>query len=189
MIRITKYIFTFSFSVLSIIYFSSFNQRTLQNDKFDLNDIFLNDSIKVKLSLDDLLSKCGQPDTIYTDNSWECGNYINQNESVEIYSYKKTDFIVSEGKALLYKYRPSESNFHFGNQHFKIDSKSNESYLEKIFPNSYNSMLERLDNNSVSDRKMRVDFKTKYEHTEPAGYIFYLKNNKIKEIVYWAFIC
>jgi hypothetical protein len=61
----------------------------------------------------ELISFLGQPDSVVTENGWECGNYINGDTSVRILYYGKTKFMSSGGISLLYLLNLEDKRFTF----------------------------------------------------------------------------
>jgi len=158
-------------------------------DSLVFDSVKINNSIPLKLKEIELLNKLGLPDSVIKENGWSCGNYLNESDSLTVYYYGLTRFIVSKGEALLHKFIPDDK-LTFGTSDFMISGKTNESKLKLRFPKSYNNMLYRIENEkNFEKRRMKVGMIKNPIGPDDNGFIFYFENNVLIRVELWWFIC
>lgn len=165
------------------------NSKTEQIDSIIFNTVRINDSIPLLLPEAELLNKLGKPDSIIVEYGWDCGNYLDDSDSVGVYYYGLSRFIVSKGKALLHKFVP-DNRMTLCTNSFKITGETNESELKLLFTKSYTHMLERIKNDkNFGERRLKVGMSNNPVSPDDNGFIFYFENGKIIRIELWWFIC
>src|SRR5690606_25002153 len=87
------------------------DESCLETLHFD--SVRLNANVPLMLKDAELVGFLGQPDSVVTENDWECGNYINGDTSVRIFYYGKTKFMSSRGISLLYVLNLEDNRFTF----------------------------------------------------------------------------
>jgi len=163
------------------------NEICLETLHFD--SVRLNSKIPLMLKDEELFSLVGLPDSIVVENEWNCGNYINSEETVKILYYGKSKFMSSQGTSLLYVLNLEEKRFTLNFSNVYITKGTTKSDLHEIFPNSLNS----LNNKHQSYNKNGI-MKVKMLQTpegEPggSGWLFRFNGEVIKEIELWWMIC
>jgi hypothetical protein len=160
-----------------------------ETDSILFDSVKINDKIPLKLTIKSLLKHLGQPDSIKTEE-WECGNYLNDQNSVDVYYYGKSRFITSKGEALLHILYPSDSKLFFGTNDFKISNEITEFELMSLFPKSYDRMIYRIKNDEhYGPRRLVVEMIDQPLYQDGSGFIFYIENEKLTRIELWWFIC
>ena len=104
------------------------------------DSVRLNSNIPLMLKDAELLDFLGQPDSVVTENDWECGNYINGDESVTILYYGKTRFMSSRGISLLYVLNLEDDRFTFDFDDKKLRKGTSKADLQEFFPNALNAL-------------------------------------------------
>ncbi len=167
---------------------SSLN-TTEKIDSLIFDSVKINGKIPLKLKVVDLLDKLGQPDSIIVEHGWDCGNYLNDSDSVDVYYYGLSRFIISKGEALLHRFYP-DKKLTFETNDFKIAGETSESEIQLIFPNSYANMLYRIQNDKhFGKRRLKVGMIKNPISPDDNGFIFYFENGRLIRIDLWWFIC
>jgi hypothetical protein len=150
-----------------------------------MDSVKLNDRIPLKLKDEELISFLGQPDSIVTENDWECGNFIDSESTVRMIYYGKTKFMSSNGTSLLYVLNLEEKRFSFDLKDCKLSFESNKSDLMKLFPGAMKARINKVQSYNEEGR-MKVLLKPAFD---TAGWMFTFNGELIKEIRLWWFIC
>lgn len=148
-----------------------------------LKDVRLNGNIPLKMTVDEMISKLGQPDSSFLDQGWDCGNYIDRAYEVMVYYYGKTQFISSNGTVLLHILNLEDGRFSFTYKDLKLKKGLDKADLERVFPITYRNYIEHKYKN------VRVEMESPANHPEGSGWIFSFKGEKVIEIRLWWFIC
>ena len=162
------------------------DESCLETLHFD--SVRLNSNIPLILKDAELIRFLGQPDSVVTENDWECGNYINGDASVRILYYGKTKFMSSRGISLLYVLNLEDNRFTFdfgGKQLKKGTSKAD---LKDLFPNALNALNKGLQSYNKEGR-MKVKMVQTPDFGDSSGWMFTFSDQMIKEIELWWFIC
>jgi hypothetical protein len=164
--------------------------KALEWDSLNFDSVKINGNIPLKLGVKSLFELLGQPDSTITEHDWDCGNYLDDLNSVTVYYYGKTRFISSGGEALLHEIYFSDARLSFGTKDFKISSEVSESELKLLFPKSYSTMLEQIRTDKhYGERRLRVEMANQPLIQEGSSFIFYCENGKLSGIELWWFIC
>ena len=161
------------------------NETCLERLHFD--SVRLNNKIPLKLKDAQLVEFLGQPDSIAVE-TWECGNYIDSEESVRVLYYGRTRFISSNGTSLLHRLNFEDARFSFGFGNTQIKSGISKNDLQRIFPNAINSLTYKIQSYNKEGRT-KVKMLPAYEGEGTAGWIFSFNGDLLKEIELWWMIC
>lgn len=162
------------------------NEQCLEVVHFD--SVRLNQTIPIRLTADSLVQLLGNPDSIITETEWECGNYIDDEMSVEIYYYGHTRFLVSNGVALLHVLNLEDGRFTFDFESTQIKKGMDLAALKTIFPNAVSALKEGWEGYN-RDGRMKVLMRENPDYGESSGWIFSFKGTRIEAITLWWFIC
>ncbi len=161
-----------------------------QIDSLSFESVRINDKVPLKLKEKELLKELGQPDSIITERGWDCGNYLDENDSVVVYYYGHSRYIVSNGEVLLHKYYPSDNKLIFRTKKFQLSGEINELKIKELFSKSYECMERRIKNEkSYGKRRLKVGMSRNPISIDDNGFIFYFENNKLTYVELWWFIC
>jgi len=138
---------------------------------------------------EELIRLIGPPDSIIVENDWNCGNYINSDETVKVLYYGKSRFLSSRGTSLLHVLNLEEKRFTFNFNNKTLEKGTSKSDLQKVFPNAVNSFNKKLEPYNKKGR-MKVKMLQNPER-EPggSGWLFRFNGEIIKEIELWWMIC
>lgn len=162
-------------------------QSNIVPDSIDFDSIKINQNIPLLLTEKELIKWLGSPDSLVKEHGWDCGNYLDTNYFVKVYYYGKSRFIASNGKALLHQLYLSDNLFSFSSSDFSIKGTIAESELKKIFPASYQLMIQSRQKNDVPKRMHLRMIKNPFY--EDGNFIIYLKDGKLDKIELWWLIC
>lgn len=167
----------------------SLPEQAIEIDSLLFDSVKINDNLPLKLKETDLLNKLGQPDSIVVEHGWDCGNYLDDLDSVKVYYYGLSRYIISKGKALLHVFSP-DKKLSFGTNNFKITGETSELEIKVLFPKSYTNMAYWIERKKHSGkRELKVGMITNPMSTESNGFIFYFENGRLIRIELWWFIC
>ncbi|MBX2943463.1 MAG: hypothetical protein KF860_14070 [Cyclobacteriaceae bacterium] len=137
----------------------------------------------------ELINLLGLPDSTVVENEWNCGNYINSEETVKILYYGKSKFMSSKGTSLLYVLNLEGGRFTFDFNNIKLTKGTSKTDLQEIFPNALNSLNKKhqsYNKNGIMKVKM---LQTPVGEPDGSGWLFRFNGEIIKEIELWWMIC
>ncbi|MEQ9287169.1 MAG: hypothetical protein RIG77_09690 [Cyclobacteriaceae bacterium] len=161
------------------------NESCLEKLHFD--SVRLNNKIPLMLTDAELIEFLGQPDSVVVE-SWECGNYIDSEETVRVLYFGRTRFISSNGTSLLHRLNFEENGFSFDFEGTQLKSGISKTDLQRIFPNALNSLNNKIQRYNEKGR-MKVKMLPAYEGEGSCGWIFTFNEELLKEIELWWMIC
>ena len=160
--------------------------KNIERDSIHLDSIMINNSFPLKLTISGLINELGMPDSVITE-AWPCGNYINSEQTPEIYYYGHSRFIVVDNKAILEEMDFRDSLLTFDFYDYSITGTIDSIRIKKLLPNSWINQVTRLKNET--DKKLRVDMITNPQYEEQ-GFFFILNDKyEIIKVRLWVFIC
>ena len=162
------------------------DEGCLETLHFD--SVRLNRNIPLMLKDAELISFLGQPDSIVTENDWECGNYLNGDESVKILYYGKTRFMSSRGTSILYVLNLEDDRFTFDFGSKQLKKGTSIEKLNEIFPNAV-TCLNKGTQPYNREGRMKVKMVQTPGFADSSGWLFTFSNQMIKEVELWWFIC
>lgn len=152
------------------------------------DSVRVNGHVPLRLKDEELLLLLGKPDSIKQDEGWECGNFIDSEETVRILFYGKTQFMSSNGTSLLYVFDFSGSRFTFDFNGKQLKSGTTQADLRQLFPNSLSALEQQIQGYNQSGI-MKVLMKETPDFGESSGWLFTFEGELLKEIKLWWFIC
>lgn len=162
------------------------DESCLETLHFD--SVRLNSNIPLMLKDAELISFLGQPDSVVTENDWECGNYLNGDVSVRILYYGKSKFMSSRGTSLLYVLNLEDNRFTFNFGGKQLKKGTSKTDLKEFFPNALNSLNKGIQSYNKEGR-MKVKMVQTPDFGDSSGWMLTFSNQRIKEIELWWFIC
>lgn len=162
------------------------DESCLETLHFD--SVRLNSNIPLMLKDAELISFLGQPDSVVTENDWECGNYLNGDVSVRILYYGKSKFMSSQGTSLLYVLNLEDNRFTFDFGGKQLKKGTSRADLKEIFPNALNCLNKGTQSYNREGR-MKVKMVQTPDFGDSSGWMFTFSDQMIKEIELWWFIC
>jgi hypothetical protein len=164
--------------------------QTEDIDSLIFDSVRINKMLPLKSKESDLIKNLGQPDSIVVEHGWDCGNYLNCSDSVTLFYYGQSRFLISDGEALLHILFLSDSKLSFGTSNFQLTGKISESQVKYLFPKSYNYMMKLIENNTFyGEKRIKVKMSENSISYDDNGFIFYFEKGWLVSIELWWFIC